>query len=458
MKYRYGSIGRRQFLEGAVATTALTALPAVSRSQNRRPSRPPNVLFILADDLGFGDLSCFGRPDYATPNLDRLARQGVRFVNAYSASAVCTPTRCAFVTGRYPARTSVGLHEPMEWKKGLGDAVNTAGLSPDHPTIASLLKTTGYETALIGKWHLGYLPKFGPNQHGFDQFFGILSGGADYFTHRDGDGEPDLYEDTVPVERVGYITDLLTERAVEFISRRRSRPFYLSLHYTAPHWPWEGPADQHVSDTLKDGFEGFTSGGSLKTYAAMMKSLDDGIGRVLRALTKAKLDNETIVIFTSDNGGERFSYNWPFSGKKGSLLEGGIRVPAIVRWPGVTPADGASAQAVVTMDWTATILAAAGAKPDARYPLDGIDLLPVLKGGRAATERSLFWRFRNQDAARIGNWKYLKEGEKEYLYDLSVDEREEADFARRNPDVLLALRGEFAKWQAQMLPRPDARS
>ena len=445
-------IGRRQFIAGAVATTALPALPTISLSQ----SRLPNVLFILADDLGYGDLSCFGRPDYTTPNLDRLAQQGVRFANAYSASPVCTPTRCAFVTGRYPARTPVGLQEPLLWKKDLGDGVNTLGLSPDHPTIASLLKSTGYETALIGKWHLGYLPKFGPNHHGFDQFFGILSGAADFFTHKDAYGESDLYEDLVPIERAGYTTDLLTERAVEFIARRRSRPFYLSLHYTAPHWPWEGPADRQISATLKEGYDGFNAGGSLKTYAAMMKSLDDGIGQVLRSLAKAKVDRDTLVIFTSDNAGGRFSYNWPFSGEEGTLREGAIRVPAIVRWSGVIAAGRSTEQVAVTMDWTATILAAAKTKTNDNYPLDGEDLMPVIKGQRSPYERSIFWRCRKQDAVRIGKWKYLNDGEMEYLFDLSVDEREQADFKEKNPNMFERLRGEFAKWQLQMLPRPKA--
>jgi arylsulfatase A-like enzyme len=224
-------ISRREFVSDAITGAVLARATRISPSDTRRP----NVLFILADDLGFGDLSCFGRPDYDTPNLDRLARHGIRFTNAYSASPVCTPTRCAFITGRYPARTPVGLQEPLGWKKNLGAKVTSLGLSPDHPTIASLLKKNGYETALIGKSHLGYLPAFGPIQSGFDEFFGVMSGGVDYFTHKDGSGEPDLFEDKVPVERVGYITELLTERAIKYISRSHSRPFYLSLHYTAPH-------------------------------------------------------------------------------------------------------------------------------------------------------------------------------------------------------------------------------
>src|SRR5262249_25344262 len=193
---------RRQILTGAAATAVLGR----GSRAFAVPQRPPNVLFILADDLGYGDLSCYGRPDYRTPNIDRLASQGMRFTSAYSASPVCTPTRCAFITGRYPARTAVGLEEPLSWKKQVGGRV---GLPPEHPTIASLLKGNGYETALVGKWHLGYLPEHGPNRHGFDHFFGILSGGVDYFTHNDANGEHDLFEDLVPVERVGYLTGLL---------------------------------------------------------------------------------------------------------------------------------------------------------------------------------------------------------------------------------------------------------
>lgn len=442
-------MSRREFVSAAVAGAAFAAAPALSRSKQR----PPNVLFILADDLGYGDLGCFGRPDYGTPHLDRLARQGIRFTSAYSASPVCTPTRCAFITGRYPARTPIGLEEPLAWRKNLGDRVSVAGLSPTHPTVASLLKKNGYETTLVGKWHLGYLPTFGPIQSGFDEFFGIMSGGVDYFTYKDAFGEADLFEDKVTVERVGYLTDLLTARAVEVIRRRHTRPFYLSLHYTAPHWPWEGPADREVSRGLKGGLAGFTSGGSLATYAAMMKSLDDGVGQVMSALRKAGLDRDTLVIFTSDNGGERFSYNWPFTGKKFELREGGVRVPAIVRWPGVIPAGRSTEQVAITMDWTATILAATQTRPDAEYPLDGDDLLPVSKGERAAYERKLFWRHAKQEAVRSGKWKYLNEGEREYLFDLSVDQREQADFKERQPDIFLQLRSEFQRWQTQVLPR-----
>lgn len=439
---------RRGFLKGAVAGALITKMrPPFTSAATQRP----NVLFILADDLGWGDLSCYGRPDYRTPHLDNLARQGTRFTAAYSASPVCTPTRCAFITGRYPARTLVGLEEPLAWRKNIGDRL---GLPADHPTIASLLRSNGYETALIGKWHLGYLPKYGPLQSGFNEFFGIMSGGADYFTHKDGAGEPDLYEGKASVERIGYVTDLLTESAIKYIAKHRDHPFYLSLHYTAPHWPWEGPGDEQVSKTLKS----LVEGGSLKAYAAMMKSLDDGIGRVMKALGDAKLHRDTLVIFTSDNGGERFSYNWPFTGQKLDLHEGGIRVPAIVRWPGVVPPGLSTDQVAITMDWTATILGVTQTKADPNYPIDGQDLFQVIKGVRPVYERTIFWRTRRQDALRSGKWKYLKEGKSEYLFDLSVDEREQANFKEKSPDVFKQLQAEYQKWQSQMLPLPEIKS
>jgi arylsulfatase A-like enzyme len=410
----------------------------------------PNVIFILADDLGWGDLSCYGRPDYRTPNIDLLASQGAKFTDAYSASALCTPSRCGFITGRYPARLKIGLTEPLSVTN------NLVGLDPGHPTIASQLKQSGYDTALFGKWHLGFRPEWGPNAHGFDEFFGILAGAGDYFLHKNGLGQPDLFENLTPVQRNGYLTDLLTERAVDYVTRTRVAPFFLSLQYTAPHWPWQGPkggeavafSDKEIEPIVMG------KGGSLRIYAEMMRSLDDGVGRVMKAVKGAGLDANTIVVFTSDNGGERFSYQWPFSGQKGALLEGGIRVPAIVRWPGVITANSVTNQMAITMDWTATILAAAETSAAAGYPLDGIDLLPVLKGTSSVHDRSFFWRLRTQDAVRKGKWKYVRNGSNRSLFNLSIDEREQANFSGKNPDIMQRLSNDFDKWNEQMLPRP----
>jgi arylsulfatase A-like enzyme len=448
---------RRNFLGGLATSASLflrrkatdgkTDLRAPSPASSR--TSRPNVIFILADDLGWGDLSCYGRPDYRTRNLDRLASQGLRFTDAYSASAVCTPTRVGFITGRYPARLKIGLIEPLPANN------RSVGLEPGHPTIASLLKTSGYDTALIGKWHLGFRPEWGPNAHGFDEFFGILAGASDYHLHKTGLGEPDLYENLEPVERHGYLTDLLTERAVSYIRRRRTAPFYLSLHYTAPHWPWQdrkGGAQVSFTDkTIEPVTMG--GGGSLKLYTEMMRILDEGVGRVMQALRTMGKDRDTLVIFTSDNGGERFSYEWPFSGEKGDLLEGGIRVPAIVRWPGVIRANRVTHQMAISMDWTATILAAAETKPAQGYPLDGIDLLPVMRRGNQLQDRTFFWRIYDQDAVRQARWKYVRSGDRRQLFDLSYDQHEQADFATKNPDILERLTAEFNKWNAQMLPR-----
>jgi arylsulfatase A-like enzyme len=328
-------------------------------------------------------------------------------------------------------------------------------LDPGHPTIASLLKKGGYDTALIGKWHLGFRPEWGPNAHGFDEFFGILSGAVDYHLHKTGQGRPDLFENLTPVQQNGYLTDLLTDRAVKYVTRRRTVPFYLSLHYTAPHWPWQDrKGGERVTFTDKT-IEPITmgGGGSLKLYAEMMRSLDEGVGRVMKALKAAGLERNTLVVFTSDNGGERFSYEWPFSGEKGDLLEGGIRVPAIVRLPGTIPARRVTDQMAISMDWTATILAAAGTKSAEGYPLDGIDLLPAIKGTSPVQDRTFFWRIYDQDAVRSGKWKYFRDGDRRYLFDLSVDQHERADFSTKNPDVLKRLVAEFEKWDQQMLPR-----
>lgn len=441
-------VTRRAFIAGAVATAAASTL--AQRPPN--PSARPNILFILADDMGWGDLSCFGRPDYQTPNLDRLAAQGVRFTNAYSAAPVCTPTRVGFVTGRYPARLPVGLEEPIIERSSLSpEQLKTTGIPLGHPTVASLIKNVGYATALVGKWHIGYLPYFGPLRCGFDEYFGNMSGAVDHFTHKDMTENIDLFEGEVPVEKIGYMTDLLTERAIQYLGRSHEKPFYLSLHYTAPHWPWEGPNDKAVSDAMKYGPVGFRSGGSIKVYGEMVKSLDTAIGRVLDTLRSTGLDRNTLVIFTSDNGGERFSFNWPFTGQKMDLHEGGVRVPAIVRWPGVTPAGKVSDQPVVTMDWTSTMIAAAGGKPDAKYPLDGEDLTSFLAGKRAAFERTLYWRTIRQGSMRQGKWKYLRDGKNEFLFDLTVDEREQADFAERKPETLDSLRKLFVQWESQMM-------
>ncbi len=422
-----------------------------ARSSSTPP--PPNFVFILADDLGYADLGCYGGRSFCSPELDRLAADGLRFTDGYSNSPVCSPTRFALMTGRFQYRLRGGNDEPIA-SRHRGHA--ELGLPPGHPTLPSLLRDAGYRTALAGKWHLGFLPHFSPLKSGYDEFFGPMSGGVDYFTHRDSAGVHDLYEGEADAERPGYLTDLISDRAVEFIGRQRGgeRPFLLSVHYTAPHWPWETRGDEAMARTLKR--ISHTDGGSVETYLAMVRHMDEGIGRILRALDEIDATEETLVVFTSDNGGERFSDTWPLVGKKMDLLEGGIRVPYIVRWPARVPRGRVTSQLAMTMDWVATFLEAARVAPHPSYPLDGVSLLPVLERPETRIERDLFWRmkFRNQRALRAGDWKYLSLDGDEFLFDLSRDQRERANRAGHEQARLAAMRACYAAWEATIPPLP----
>lgn len=412
----------------------------------------PNIVFVLADDLGWADLSVYGQTEFETPHLDALAAEGVRFTQAYANSAVCSATRFALMTGRYQYRLRGGLEEPL---------VRTAhvhGLPPEQPTLPSLLRDAGYDTALIGKWHLGNLPLFGPLKSGYQHFFGNYGGAIDYFTHKPGVGAAvprDLFEGEVPVERVGYYTQLLADETSRWLRERDTqRPFFLSLHFTAPHWPWVGPEDEAISRTLTDIFH--YDGGNLATYAKMVRSLDAAVGQVLQTLANQGLRDNTIVVFSSDNGGERFAKTWPFTGQKTELLEGGIRVPTLLRWPARLKPQ-ISEQVAITMDWLPTLLAAAGAHPDPAYMPDGDNILPVLTGEQPVYERTLYWRYKAQQqrAARNGRWKYLKINDNEFLFDVTTDTLERANLRQRHPETFERLRQAWLDWNAQFLPITD---
>lgn len=437
------SITRRK----ALAATAAAVLTA--RKTHAQQARP-NIVYIMADDLGYADLSCYGRRDYATPNIDRLASEGMKFLQAYANSAVCSATRTALITGRYQYRLPLGLEEP------LGN--QNVGLPPEHPTLPSLLKKAGYGTTLLGKWHLGRLPDYGPLKSGYDHFWGFRGGGVDYFTHKSGAANTDtgdLWDDDVKVEQAGYLTDLLGDRAVKVIGDYAGarQPFFLSLHFNAPHWPWEGREDEAESQRIRALMH--YDGGSLATYALMVTALDQQVGRVTRALEQRGLTGNTIVIFTSDNGGERFSDTWPFSGKKMELLEGGIRIPAIVKWPGRVPAGSISQQVAMSMDWMPTLLAAVGTAPDPAYPPDGISILGNLTQNAAPVSRKVYWRYNGnaQQALRDGNMKFLKIRENTFLFNVVEDPLERANLRDRQPEVYRRLVQDYENWNAAMLPQ-----
>jgi arylsulfatase A-like enzyme len=445
-------IDRRKLLAGTAAAVASSLVPACSRAAG---PRAPSFLFIMADDLGWADLGCYGRDDIATPALDALSREGMKFDHAYANSPICSPTRVGLITGRYQYRFRVGLDEP--------GGVN-AGLEPGTPTLPAQLKRAGYQTSLVGKWHLGIKDPHSPLRHGYDRFWGIRGGGVDYFAHnmrlRNSDASQsatsDIWDGDVRVEASGYFTDLLGDRAArEIVTMARDpRPFLLSLHFTAPHWPWEGPGDEAVSREIENAMH--FDGGTIATYRAMVESMDRNIARVLAALQASGRADDTIVVFTSDNGGERFSKMWPFNGMKGEVLEGGIRTPLLVRWPGRIPRGAGSDQVAITMDWMPTFLEAAGVVNADRPATDGMSLLPALLESRHA-ERALYWRFKanEQAALRRGRWKYLRITGAEYLIDVLADPQERANLRTRDPERFAAMKADWDRWNDTMLPYPE---
>ena len=418
----------------------------------------PNIVFIVADDLGFADLGCYGgRPAQfgaVSPVLDDLAANGLKLTQGYANAPVCSPTRFALMTGRYQYRLRGAAEEPIN-SKSRGST--TLGLPPEHPTLPSLLKDSGYRTALIGKWHLGYPPSFSPLRSGYEEFFGPMSGGVDYFTHCASTGAHDLWSGDAEKQEEGYLTDLISRRGVDYIHRvaGQGAPFFLSLHYTAPHWPWETRDDEALAQEVKNNLF-HLHGGNIHSYHRMIHHMDEGIGWIMQALRDRSVADNTLVVFTSDNGGERFSDNWPLVGGKMDLTEGGIRVPWIAHWPGVIAPGGVSHQHCMTMDWSATLLQAAGVPAHPDYPLDGVSLMSVLRDAGHQFHRPLHWRMnhRGQCALRDGDWKYLRVDGNEYLFNIPADERERANRAPREPQRLAAMRQAWEQWNATMPPIP----
>ena len=420
---------------------AIAVLPALAAAQEGNNQRP-NIVLVITDDVGYGDFGSYGAPDVRTPHIDSLARDGVRLTDFYANGATCTPTRTGLISGRYQQR--FGLEAPL----GQGAIDQERGLSPTGRSLPQLLKNNGYATALVGKWHLGWKSEFSPGAHGFDYFFGFKSGFTDYYHHTGGDGRPDLFENDRPVEVAGYMTDLITERSVRFIEQNRQRPFFVDVSYNAAHWPYQRPdSPSKARDNGRHLGPFDDSTNTRADYVAMLERADQGVGRILEALDTLGLRQNTMVIFTNDNGGEWLSRNTPLFQHKGSVWEGGIRVPAIIRWPGRIPAGSVSRQVGITMDLTASILAATGTSVAPESRLEGINLLPVLGGRAAGIDRTLFWRVTGQQAVRSGDWKLLMDGGRAMLFDLRTDIAERHNMIGQRSDIARRLRPLLAAWQ-----------
>jgi arylsulfatase A-like enzyme len=437
-------VRHRLFLAAALSVMALSA----PHAQPSPAAARPNIVLIITDDVGYGDVGSYGAPDIKTPHIDSLAKAGVKMTHFYANASSCTPTRAGLITGRYQSR--VMLERPLSHESTDDGKL---GLPATGRSLPQLLKNAGYATGLIGKWHLGYLPQFSPRAHGFDTFFGFKAGYTDYWQHTDRGGAPDLFENDTPITADGYMTDLITDRSVKFIDDHAAQPFFLEVAYNAAHWPYQDP--DRPSKAIDNGRHLVASDenpGTRADYVKIMERADRGVGEILAALDRRQLSANTLVVFTDDNGGEWLSRNAPLFNRKFSLFEGGIRVPAILRWPGHLPAGIVSTQVGITMDLTATFLAISGTTLPADIRLEGIDLMPVLRAGGQPVPRTLFWRVNtvglNQRAVRDGNWKLLIDGtERLHLFDVVKDPGERDEVAASHTALVRRLRQQIAAWE-----------
>lgn len=405
-------------------------------------AKRPNIILILADDLGYGSLGCYGNAEVKTPNIDQLAASGVRFTDFHSNGAMCSPTRAALMTGRYPQRCvwipDEELSPVFREQRNENPAQRWAwGISPDEVTIPRLLKQAGYRSSLIGKWHLGYNFRFHPMNHGFDEFRGFVGGNVDYHTHVASHGmkELDWWNDRKIENENGYTTDLLTKHAVDFIARNRTAPFFLYLAHATPHAPWQGR-------------EPGMSKSPVETYKEMIRTLDESVGAVINAVRANDLEKNTLVIFNSDNGPAApggFAANGVLRGKKGGMFEGGHRVPFIASWPGVIPAGATSNTPAMTMDLLPTFTMLAGVAQN--NPLDGIDLMPLLTGPAKKNDRVLHWLFGNSWAVRKGAWKLMGKGNNaQTLVNLEKDLPEKDNHLKDMPGLVEELTKLHREW------------
>ena len=412
---------------------------------------PPNIVVLFSDDAGYADFGFQAKADPAlaklTPRLTTRAKEGIVFSNAYVSGAVCSPSRAGLFTGRYQQRFGHEKNIPQNYMKG--------GLPLSEKFIGDRLKPLGYATGLIGKWHLGYPAEYHPNRRGFDHFFGILQGSRSYFPLKQQRPHQVFQLNGKATPEGGYTTDRIGDGACDFIRSHKEKPFFLFVAFTSPHGPLQ-PKPEDVKAIGKLGSP------KRLNYAGLVKSLDDNCGKILDCLEKEGLAKNTLVVFSNDNGGQTQTgaLNTPLRGHKGEVVEGGIRVPMAMRWPGVIPAGKTNDSPVISLDWLPTFVEAAGGKAEAEWKLDGVSLLPVLKDPAAVLPgRPLFWRTggsKGPVAIREGDWKLVqlrgkKEGAGPELYHLKDDVSEARNLAAEHPDKVKALAAKLKAWEAELV-------
>lgn len=421
---------------------------------------PPNIVYIMVDDLGYGDLGCYGSRVNHTPNIDSMALEGMRFTDFHSNGPMCTPTRAAFITGKYQYRFGAKFEKALD-----GTRHHDQGLPLETFTIARALKTAGYSTAVFGKWHLGYQPPFLPLGYGFDEFIGLGSGDGDHHTHIDRSGRRDWWQgDELKMEE-GYSTDLITEHSVDFIQRKAGRPFFLYISYLAIHFPWQGPQDpphrQEGIDYHEDKWGIIPDRKNVKPHVkAMVESVDKGVGEIIGTLRQEEIEEDTLVIFTSDNGGyidyksggfENISSNGPLRGQKTEVYEGGHRVPAIAWWPGRVPAGTENDNLVMTMDMLPTFAELANARLPEEAAPDGISITGQLKGLEVLSARTACWKNGEKRAIRQGDWKLCLIGDNQLeLYNLADDIGESRDLSGQHPELVEQLLEAYRNWESDV--------
>ena len=444
---------RRLFLKQiSLSALSLAALGCGKKSQPQRP----NIIFIMIDDLGYGDIGCYGSTNNKTPNIDMLASQGVLFTDYHSNGPMCTPTRASLMTGLYQHRLGKKFEAAISGKEDYDD-----GLPLEAVTLAKVLKKSGYATGMYGKWHLGYHPPYLPPDQGFDEFIGLGSGDGDHFTHIDRSGRKDWWHNNELKMEAGYSTDLKTDHSINFIKAHKSGPFFLYVAHLSIHFPWQGPDDpphrQEGNDYANDKWGIIPDKNNVSPHVkSMVESIDRGVGKIITALKDIGLQKNTLVIFTSDNGGYihysdshfNISSNSPLRGQKTEVYEGGHRVPFIAWWPGKIRAGAQSDELVMTMDMFPTFAELAKADLTKNQPSDGMNILPHLLENKPIPNRSVCWKMDDERAIRKGDWKLIMIGNNgPELYNLSIDIGETKNLATQKPEMVKQLIAEYNNWE-----------
>ncbi|MHC4678423.1 MAG: sulfatase-like hydrolase/transferase [Planctomycetota bacterium] len=449
-------MNRRKFVQFVLGGVGAAALPdfgcsVATNSERSEGMERPNIILIMADDLGYGDIGCYDSERIKTPNIDALARGGMKFTDYHSNCPVCSPTRAALLTGRYQQRAGI---------EGVVTAAKHrhTGMALEEVTFAEVLKRRGYATGIFGKWHVGYSPEFNPARQGFDEFIGYVSGNVDFHSHIDQAGFDDWWKNLEKAPEEGYTTDLITEHGIDFIERHEDQPFCLYLPHEAPHYPYQGRNDP--PERLPGGKKGRKAKGDqiTRAYKEMVEVMDEGIGRIVATVRRLGLERKTFIFFCSDNGATKNGSNGVLAGYKGSLWEGGHRVPAVAYWPGKIKSGAVTNQTALGMDLFATMASIAGAELPAGLKLDGVNLLPMLVDNGRLPERALFWRYRKERAVRKGPWKLLVQGRDVKLYNLDDDLGEKKNLAQAEPGRVKALEDELAVWESDVLTGVELRA